>query len=140
MKQIVCALTAMILSVGVSAGEPEKQTGFVMPDFKSVLAIADADGDGDITRAEFTQARATFFPKCDADKSGDLSKDEFIKAMTGVVGSEFMAGRVFGGVDSSNDGRLTLEEWNAMPLRAFDNADENKDGRLTPDEIKKVKR
>lgn len=133
MKSFALALSALCF-LSVSATAEEKPAA----DFKSILAIADKDNDGVITREEFVAARATLFPGFDADGSGDLSKDEFVKAMAGPAGSEFRARMAFGRVDANGDGKVTLEEWNAIPPRAFDKADKNKDGKLTSDEIEKA--
>ncbi len=138
MKTSFCAAAALLLSVAAVSANPDDKAPSSLPGFKDMLTISDADGDGIVTREEFINARATFFPNFDKDGSGDLSKDEFVESMTEVIGSGFRARMAYGQVDSNGDGRLTLEEWNAIPPRAFDRADENEDGQLTPDEIEKV--
>lgn len=138
MKFTVYALAMLLLPAGAALADDSQQSTPVMPDLKSLLAIADKDEDGIVTRAEFIEARASLFPGFDTDGSGDLSKEEFVKAMSGAIGSEFFARRAFGVADANDDDRVTIDEWNALPTRAFDRADKDGDGRLTPEEIEKI--
>lgn len=136
MKSILYALTGLMVSAGaVAAQEQTQSTGSAL---RAMLAQADEDGDGVISREEFVNARARMFPGLDTDESGGLSKDEFIAALTASGRSKFIARRAFGIADTDDDGNVVLEEWNALPPRAFDRADKDKDGTLSSQEIEEA--
>lgn len=105
----------------------------------AIAAIADVDGDGRITRAEFITARGANFSRLDANKDAALTVDEFRAAAPKGM-AQTMAGAQFARFDADDDGKLTLPEFNAAPAPAFDRADANKDGALDKAEAGRLRR
>jgi Ca2+-binding EF-hand superfamily protein len=128
------------------------------------LAMADANQDGTITRAEFDAAlnarqaqqnaqqganRDRMFAALDTDRNGSLSAAEVAaapsrgKAKKGPM-EERPMGQGRGGMmqspDTNNDQKISLAEWLARPDPLFDRGDANNDGRLTREEAAAVVR
>lgn len=97
-----------------------------------LLAMADLNNDGSISRDEFLTVRSASFSRIDMDTSGGLTVSEFQTILSDRV-SRF-AGRAFSRVDADGDGVITQAEWDANPPEIFDRADKNGDGVLSPAE------
>jgi Ca2+-binding EF-hand superfamily protein len=128
------------------------------------LAGADANQDGNITRAEFDAAmnarlarqnadqsanRDRLFAALDGDRNGSLSAAEIAaaparnKAKKGAMEERPMGQGPAAGLqspDTNNDGKVSLAEWLARPDPLFDRGDANNDGRLTREEAAAVVR
>lgn len=106
---------------------------------------ADKDGDGRVSRAEFTAAgdqRANdWFDKLDLNKDGYITPDEMQKARE--TRHENMKAKMderFKDADANGDGQLSLEEVQAkMPRLAdrFTQLDADKNGELSKEELAK---
>jgi Ca2+-binding EF-hand superfamily protein len=113
---------------------------------KGNFARMDANKDGVVTRAESNAARDArmnaqydaAFAQIDADGNGSISKAEFVtaqrRAISRATGGRPLPDPQFDQADLNKDGKVTLAEATALPLRVFDAADTNKDGVLTPAE------
>ncbi len=109
-----------------------------------LLAQADKDGDGKVTREEFATLADTWFDRLDTEKTGKLSQEEFIARLGTVLPPpQFMApdgqpqpggpnrpGNPGGGPGGGfGPARMTGPGW-------FTALDGNKDGSLTRTELK----
>lgn len=105
-----------------------------------LLDRADTDGDGRITRAEFTQSRARMFDKLDRDEDGylsdaDMSQRRFKRRSGG--GGRFK--ELIDYLDENDDGRVARSEFVEGPNPMFDRADRNADGVIDPDEMAELR-
>lgn len=98
---------------------------------------------GDITRAQMMAQVKKTFQLGDTNHDGFISRAEFAKRMTIILNRDApptkqdaqrmldAANRAFDHVDVNHDGKLSLSEASARPLKAFDMMDANHDGVLT---------
>jgi Ca2+-binding EF-hand superfamily protein len=110
---------------------------------KANFQQVDTNHDGFVSRAEADAARNTAmiaqfnaaFNAMDSNKDGNLSRAEFVaanqKAMAAAMQKQGVADRAFAGSDLNHDGRISLAEALAKPLKEFDAVDANHDGILT---------
>ncbi len=113
---------------------------------KANFGRMDANKDGYVTRAESEAARDALinaringmFAALDGDKNGSISRAEFVaanrRAMATALGGAAVQDREFTYADTNKDGRVSLAEALAGPIRMFGAADLNKDGTLSPQE------
>ena len=87
---------------------------------------ADADRDGEVTRAEFDAARNARFAGIDANKDGVLEVSE-LRAWRRTWPSRVRDAR-FKALDADGDGKVGAEEFVARRKTAFADIDANKDG------------
>lgn len=88
------------------------------------LKLADANGDGAVTKAEMLADADARFARLDANKDGKISKDERPGDGAG------RGGRMMTRIDTDGDGAISLEEQRAQATRRFERVDANKDGTL----------
>lgn len=106
-------------------------------DAAALIEQADANGDGNISKAEFLARRSDAFRDLDADASGALTELEFELAVAQRM--KRFTGRAFAKVDKDGNGVISQAEWDESPPRAFDKLDRNSDGILTPSERQRLK-
>ena len=94
-------------------------------DPKQSFAIADADGDGKVTRAEYRLRIIFVFDSKDVDRNRTLSENE----IPILKRSDFAA------ADSDGNGKLSAFEFHQADFTKFDNFDDNRDGVITFDEL-----
>ena len=94
-------------------------------DPKQSFAIADEDGDGKVTRAEFRLRKLDVFDRKDVDRNKTLSRNEI----------PVLKQSVFDAADSNSDGKLSAYEFIQADFVKFDPFDENRDGVITFDEL-----
>ncbi len=94
-------------------------------DPKQSFAIADEDGDGKVTRAEFRLRKVDVFDRKDVDRNNTLSRNEI----------PVLKQSVFDAADSNSDGKLSAYEFIQADFVKFDPFDENGDGVITFDEL-----
>ena len=126
-------LKSAVLAAALGFTAPATAQSLLL-DPSSLLADADRNRDGSVTRAEFVAARARSFDTLDANRDGRLNAAEVTAAATGSL--ERMAVRLhFGQFDRNGDGDLTRAELNAGPTLAFDRVDSNRDGVVSSREV-----
>ena len=111
---------------------PVHAQGVTAQDAGAIISRADANGDGNVSKAEFLARRSEAFEDLDADGSGGLTQSEFEFAVSERV--KRFSGRAFGKVDTDGNGAISQSEWDQNPPRAFDKLDRNGDGVLSPAE------
>ena len=119
------------------------------------LKAMDKDGDGKISRAEFT-GPAPAFDRADADKDGFVTAAEIAKFRAGfapgapaprpapaptpksaATGKAAAKAQRFRAMDKDGDGKISRAEFTGRPA-LFDRLDADKDGFLTRDEFLKA--
>lgn len=111
---------------------------------------ADKDGDGFITKLEFTDSRITLFKQIDANGDAILDQDELTKAREAFhqkMGKPMQQGEAapegkrhhgfMQRADANQDGKISNEEFAATGEKMFARMDDNGDGKLAKDEMPK---
>lgn len=102
-----------------------------------ILASADTNGDGVVTRAEFLAARAAGFSKYDRNGDGFIDADDVPRRMRKRAGDRLDG--LIDRLDTDHDRRISRAEFVDGPTRLFDHADTNHDGQLSQAEISALK-
>ncbi len=120
----------MFTAIGAHAGEGLSMIDIIAlkpkaDDPKQSFAIADEDGDGRVTRAEYRLRKLDVFDKKDVDRDKVLSENEI----------PILKPSVFAKADSNGDGKLSAFEFIQADFARFDYFDENQNGVITFDEL-----
>ncbi|MCB5425457.1 EF-hand domain-containing protein [Altererythrobacter sp. CC-YST694] len=100
-----------------------------------LLERSDLDGDGQITRAEYTEARSRLFERLDRNKDGVINKDDAGKRrLLRRSGGEQLQ-ELAAHMDTDGDGRVTRKEFVNGPTPMFDHADGNNNGVIDSREL-----
>lgn len=122
-----------------------------------MLARADVNNDGNVTRAEFDAAMsanatakagkaqergAMLFARIDANNDGTITRAEAESARGQMPPRPPQGPNAIGRppLDTNNDQKVSLAEWLAVPNPLFDRGDANKDGRVTREEAAAIVR
>ena len=106
---------------------------------KHSFEALDADGDGEVSRAEFDSHRADRFAKADTNGDGLLSRDEVVAR--GQDRAERFADRMFQRLDENRDGAISLAEMSeGRGNRFFDRADSDGNGAVSKPEFEQMKK
>ncbi len=98
------------------------------------LRGADANHDGNITRAELISYRAANFARIDRNGDGFLTDDDipyFLRGRNAPVDINALKAQF----DANKDGKVSRDEFVNGPTLLFDRADANHDGILTRAEL-----
>ena len=111
-----------------SANEPDKATMIER------IMQADANGDGQVSRAEMIAWRAQQFSRLDRNSDGFID----MKDVPGLMASRFepQIKQLNSQFDANHDGRVSREEFVNGPTPVFDLVDANHDGVVTKDEVR----
>jgi hypothetical protein len=126
-------VSIMFLSMGMSSALAQAARLPAL-DQDALLASADTNGDGAITKAEFVAARARSFDRLDRNGDGKLARGEFTAAAPAGIRRNFVASQ-FNGFDANHDGLLSRVEFNAAPTPGFDRVDADGKGILSAAEV-----
>ncbi|WCT78839.1 EF-hand domain-containing protein [Novosphingobium humi] len=129
MKTISLCLGLLIAVPAVAQGMASDRA-----DLAQRLSQADADGDGQVTRAEFVAYRAGQFARFDRNGDGFISDDDVPRLLAGRFAPRLQAMRQQ--FDTNHDGRISRDEFVNGPARGFDLADANHDNIVTAAEMK----
>lgn len=104
-----------------------------------LLARADKNGDGLVTKEEALAAREDAFTRADRNADGVLDAKDTPNRP--ALASEYRqrTAQFKKQFDLNGDGAVTIEEVRSAPTTAFDAADANKDGALDESEIAAAK-
>lgn len=97
----------------------------------------DKDNDGKISAAEWPKDGRLKFEKADANIDGFVTGDEMAQAHKPRDGGKGDPADRLAKLDTDNDGKISLAEWNVMGEKMFARLDDNKDGRISADEFPK---
>lgn len=94
------------------------------------MLAADANRDGQITRAEAQAARAAMFARMDSNGDGAVSAEERAAASAAAQRRRGAAR-----VDANNDGFISEAEFMGQPMRLFDHFDRDNNSVLDAREV-----
>jgi Ca2+-binding EF-hand superfamily protein len=103
-----------------------------------VFEHADANHDGNITRAEYVAARAAKFDELDRNHDGFLTEADFprLKKAGGERAEKFQA--MLQKLDTDHDGKVSRDEFANGGGTLFDMADTNHDGVVDKAELQQA--
>jgi len=131
---LVVSLIALSVS-GCAAVARKAVAAGARPDISQMLANADENGDGRISRAEFTAARAKLFARFDRNGDGFLSKDDVPQGLFGRRRGGDRMQQAMTMLDKNGDGRISRDEFVNGPGLLFERADANHDGVIDAQEL-----
>lgn len=122
-----------LTAVGIAVTPASAQRGQREPG--EMLASADRNGDGVVTRDEYAAARMERFDKMDRNHDGSVSRDDFGRLIKfrQSIGERLDA--MLAQADANHDGRVSRDEQAKAPMPLFDRADANHDGRIDASEM-----
>jgi hypothetical protein len=116
----------LIVSVALPAHAAAPNAALML----SRMEGADANRDGQITRAELIAFRAANFSRLDRDGNGMLTRSD-VPAFAKRLNPSLDINALITQFDINRDGQVSRAEFVNGPTAVFDEADRNKDGILT---------
>lgn len=101
-----------------------------------MLASADLDGDGMITRAEFLAQRSQLFTRLDRNRDGVIDRSD----RPAMRLSAARIDRAAAAMDKNGDGQVTRTEFEDAPIPLFDRADLDGNGVIDGFEMSRLPR
>lgn len=146
-------LTAAVLTACAStppsvAEQPKAAEGPAAPagghGLSAFIGGFDANRDGVVTRAEYDTVRKQRYATADTNRDGWLSEAEYVAEFEGRLKLQYadrapderyaasikQAHVRFNILDTDHDGKLTVEEENAIAEKTFKRTDTNADGKI----------
>jgi Ca2+-binding EF-hand superfamily protein len=156
MASMIAAMVAACASTQPPAADkPKAAEGPAAPagghGLSAFIGGFDANRDGVVTRAEYDAVRKQRFIAADTNHDGWLSEDEYVAEFEGRLKQQY-AGRAqddayvasikqahvrFKILDTDKDGKLTLQEENAIADKTFKRTDTNGDGKIDKSDVEK---
>lgn len=135
MHPIIILVSVIALATsGCALGAARAIAQTRQPDLGQRLQRADADGDGSITREEFTQARAKMFERLDRNGDGFWTRDDTPR-LVALRGRGERIGEALIALDKDRDGKVSRDEFVNRPGLMFGRADANHDGTIDSKEM-----
>lgn len=100
-----------------------------------ILATADANNDGLVSREEYRASRSMKFARLDRNGDGAVSKDDYARLAKVRPEAAQKLDMLITQADADKDGKVTRAEYDAMPMPLFDKADTNGDGSIDKTEM-----
>ncbi|WEX07977.1 hypothetical protein [Chelativorans sp. AA-79] len=135
MTQLSLRCTALAIVVGAGALSAANPAFAQRLDTAQMLTRADLNGDGQVTRDEFQEARSTLFDRLDRNRDGYLDNSDaprrpLARQQIGERLNEFL--QVF---DRNGDDRMSHEEFVGGPSYVFAYADTDGNGVIDSGEL-----
>ncbi|MEO0958937.1 MAG: hypothetical protein AAFY66_10830 [Pseudomonadota bacterium] len=131
------SVAAMVLAALLAACGATEDT--IPPTLPPFAALIDADGDGEVSAAEWEAYGDSVFARLDTDGSGVIDTVEMDAGFAafdldgdGVLRAEEVDASV---LDANGDGRITSAEW--LGVRAVSALDEDATATLSRDELRR---
>lgn len=122
----------LLFSIALALASPATAQSF---DAGNAFAGADANGDGNITRAEFIAGREAKFAKFDRNGDGVISKDDFGRLARFRPDAARRIDALISAMDKNGDGKVSRDEMMTAPTPLFDAADVNSNGVVDAQEV-----
>ncbi|EJL35008.1 EF-hand domain-containing protein [Novosphingobium sp. AP12] len=118
-------LGALALSVAPTA---HAQMGSGGGGERGIMATADANKDGLVSRDEYRASRSAKFGRLDRNGDGAVSKEDYARLAKVRPEAAQKLDTLITEPDKNKDGKVTRAEYDAMPMPMFERADTDGDG------------